>query len=112
LLRQTGTLLEQTTTLVQDANASAPPLLDTSKKLLDRVDQLVADSELTATLRTTGRILENVEEDQSNVSALVANAVPVSEAVKNEVAIVQQQLAVIRARQRPRGLFWFITRLF
>jgi hypothetical protein len=112
LVRQTGALLEQTTTLVGDTHASATPLLATSQQLLERVDHLVADSELTATLRTTGRILTNVEHDQGNVSALVANAVPVSEAVKKEVVIVEQELAVIRAKQRPRGLFWFITRLF
>ena len=110
LLRQTGTLLEQTTTLVRDTNAGAPPLLASSQKLLDRVDQLVADAELSSTLRTTGRILTNVEHDQGNVSALVANAVPVSEAVKSEVTFVQQELAAARAK-RSRGLFWFITRL-
>ena len=89
-MRQTSALLEQTTTLVGDAHTSATPLLATSQQLLERVDHLVADSELTATLRTTGRILGNVEQDQSKVSVLVANAVPVSEAVKNEVAIVER----------------------
>ena len=112
VLRQTGALVEQTTTLVHDVNASAPPLLATSQQLLDRVDHLVTDSELTATMRTTGRILANVEQDQDNVSVLVANAVPVSEAVKSEVAIVQQELAVLRAKRRPRGLFSFLTWLF
>ena len=111
LVGQTSALLEQTTTLVRDVNASAPPLLATSQQLLDRVDHLVADSELTATLRTTGRILGNVEQDQGKVSVLVANAVPVSEAVKNEVAFVQQELAAARAK-RSRGLFSFLARLF
>lgn len=111
LVRQTSALLEQTTTLVGDAHTSATPLLATSQQLLERVDHLVADSELTATLRTTGRILGNVEQDQSKVSVLVANAVPVSEAVKNEVAIVEKELAVIRAKQRPRGLFSFLARV-
>jgi uncharacterized protein YoxC len=111
LVGQTSALLEQTTTLVRDVNASAPPLLATSQQLLDRVDHLVADSDLTATMRTTGRILANVEQDQGKVSVLVANAVPVSEAVKNEVAFVQQELAAARAK-RSRGLFSFLARLF
>lgn len=113
LLRQTGALVEQTTTLVRNADASATPLLATSQKLLDRVDRLVVDSELTATLRTTGRILSNVEHDQGNVSTLVANAVPVSESVKRETAIIEQELAELRAKkQKSHGLFGFLARLF
>ena len=113
LLRQTGALIEQTTTLVHNADASTTPLLATSQKLLDRVDHLVSDSELTATLRTTGRILANVEHDQGNVSVLVANAVPVSETVKREVALVEQELTALRAkRQKPHRLFGFLARLF
>ena len=109
----TGALVEQTTTLVHNADASATPLLATSQRLLDRVDHLVADSELTATLRTTGRILSNVEHDQGNVSVLVANAVPVSESVKRETATIEKELADLRAkRQKPHGLFGFLARLF
>ena len=112
LLRQTGTLIEQTTTLVHNADASATPLLATSQRLLDRVDHLVADSELTATLRTTGRILTNVEHDQANVSALVANAVPVSDVFKREVVAIEPELVALRAkRQKSHGLFGFLARL-
>ena len=113
VLRQTDALLEETTALVRDAHAGAPRLLATTERLLDHVDHVVSDSDLTTTLRTTGQIAANIERDQDEVSAIVANTVPVSEALKNEVAIVEKELVSFREkRQRGSGLFWFIARLF
>ena len=109
VLRQTDALLEQTNTLLTHADASVPPLLASSQRLVDRVDGLVSGSELTETLRTTGRLLANIEGDQKNVSTLIANAVPVSETVKNEAALVEQDLARVRAKAgRVRRFFSFI----
>jgi hypothetical protein len=96
LLRRTDALLEQTTRLVRDTDASAPPLLAASQRIVDRLDTLVTESELTATLRTTGRIAANIERDQGNVSAIIANAVPVSEAVKNETKVIEQKVGHVR----------------
>jgi hypothetical protein len=113
LLRQTGALVEQTTTLVHDADASTRPLLATSQRLLDQVDHLVADSELTGTLRTTGRLLANIEHDQGNVSTLLGNTVAVSEVVKREAVVAEQDLAKIRERLAHRHwLFRLITTVF
>ena len=96
LLRQTDALLVETTRLVRETDANAPQVLAASQRLLDRLGTLVTDSELTATLRTTGRIAANIEHDQGNVSTIIANAVPVSEAVKNESAVIEQKLGRVR----------------
>ncbi len=96
LLRQTDALLVETTRLVRETDATAPQLLAASQRLVDRLGTLVTDSDLTATLRTTGRIAANIEHDQGNVSTIIANAVPVSEAVKNETAVVEHKLGVVR----------------
>ena len=95
-LRQTDALLDETTRLVRETNAGAPQTLAAAQRLLDRVGTLVTDSDLTATLRTTGRIAANIERDQGNVSTIIANAVPVSEAVKHETAVVEQKLGHVR----------------
>jgi hypothetical protein len=106
VLQRTDALLEQTGTLLAHTDASVPPLLAASQRLVDRVDGLVAGSELTQTLRTTGRLLANIEGDQKNVSTLIANAVPVSETIKNESAFVEQDLARIREKRgRVRRFF-------
>ena len=96
LLRRANALLDETTALVHETNATAPQTLAASQKLVDRLSTLVTDSELTATLRTTGRIAANIEHDQANVSSIIANTVPVSEAVKNATVRVEQKLGAVR----------------
>ena len=96
LLRQTNELLGETTRLVQDVDAGAPRLLAASQRVLDRLDALGADPDVAATMRTAGRIAANIERDQGNVSTIIANAVPVSEAVKNETAVVERKVGHVR----------------
>src|SRR5665213_2194953 len=91
LLRQTDALLVETTRLVKETNATAPQFLAASQRLVDRLGTVVTDADLTTTLRTTGRIAANIEHDQGNVSTIIANTVPVSEAVKNETALVEHK---------------------
>jgi hypothetical protein len=103
VLRRTDALLEETTRLVHETNATAPQTLAATQKLVDRLSTLVTDSDLTATLRTTGRIAANIEHDQGNVSAIIANTVPVSEAVKNTTAGIERKVGALRRFFRAIG---------
>lgn len=68
---------------------------------------------MTGTMRTTGRILANVERDQANVSTLISNTVPVSEVVKMEAAVIEKDLTTFRQKAQGVGRFFrFITRWF
>jgi len=113
VLRHTDALLEQATTLVRDANAQTAPVISTSQRLLDHLDHLVADSDLTSTLRTTGRMLANVERDQGNVSTLIANTVPVSEVVKRQAVVIEKDLDGLHEKAHRIGRFFrFIVSWF
>ncbi|HUK36196.1 MAG TPA: hypothetical protein VLV86_19905 [Vicinamibacterales bacterium] len=95
LLTETTALVGETTRLVHDVNASAPQALARSEQLLNKLGTLITDSDLTTTLRTTGRIAANVERDQANVSAIIANGVPVSEAVKKGAEDVEHKAGLV-----------------
>jgi hypothetical protein len=103
LLRRTDALLDETTRLVRETNAGAPKALAATERLLDRLGTLVTDADLAATLRTTGRIAANLEHDQGNVSAIIANTVPVSEAVKNATQSVERKVGIVRRFFRAIG---------
>jgi hypothetical protein len=96
LLNETTALVGETTRLVRDVNASAPQALARSERLLNRLDTLITDSDLTSTLRTTGRIAANIERDQANVSAIIANGVPVSDAVRKGTEDVEHKVGLVR----------------